>query len=93
MIGIGELDAAALAIIRQRLDEVFEEYRAARRKFRPARSAHEGYAILAEELDELWEVVRLRQDRAGRDRHLVDEARQVAAMALAIMVEAAGYDQ
>lgn len=49
-------------------------------------NAHEGYAILLEELDELWEHVKTNQKR----RDLIDmrkEAIQVAAMALRFAVE------
>lgn len=44
-------------------------------------SAHEGYGVLAEEVDELWDHVKVRQDK----RDLVamrKEAIQVAAMAI-----------
>jgi len=54
--------------------------------FPPMRSAHEGYAIILEELDELWEQVRLHQSKrnAGDMRK---EAIQVAAMALRFAVD------
>lgn len=41
-------------------------------------SAHEGYAVILEEMDELWEVVKERQPSTTRMR---EEAIQVAAMA------------
>ncbi|MGD9724366.1 MAG: hypothetical protein AB7U76_24265 [Pirellulales bacterium] len=52
----------------------------------PFNSAHEGYAVLAEEVDELWEHVKTNQKR----RDLVamrKEAIQVAAMALRFAAE------
>jgi hypothetical protein len=46
-------------------------------------SAHEGYAVLLEEFDELWNAIKLNQktrpERAGRIR---EEAIHVAAMSL-----------
>lgn len=52
----------------------------------PINSAHEGYAILAEEVDELWVHVKTNQkkrDLAGMKK----EAIQVAAMALRFAAE------
>lgn len=56
-------------------------------------SPHEGYAVLLEELDELWEVVR-RYKPPGHPAHspkdyyaMRREACQVAAMALRFMVD------
>ena len=51
----------------------------ARRKFPALHSAHEGYAVILEELDEFWEQVRTRD--AGRDpRKMLAELVQTAAM-------------
>jgi len=49
--------------------------------FPPFHSAHEGYAVLAEEVDELWQEVK---GHAGPERtaKMRKEAIQVAAMAL-----------
>lgn len=63
------------------LKDVFEELSGARQAYPPMRSAHEGYAVIAEELDELWDLVRSRQ--CGHDfTAMRKEAVQVAAMAL-----------
>lgn len=52
----------------------------------PFNSAHEGYAVLAEEVDELWQHVKTNQKR--RDIPLMKkEAIQVAAMALRFALE------
>jgi len=63
-------DAAAL-------DAVVAELRAAERKFHAFHSGHEGYAVIREELDELWDAVK---------RDVIVEAKreavQIAAMAL-----------
>ena len=52
-----------------------------------AHSAHEAYAILAEEVDELWDVVKEKQSTPGRNDRLRKEAIQVAAMALRFLIE------
>lgn len=52
----------------------------------PFNSAHEGYAVLLEEIDELWDHVKTKQN----NRNIEDmrrEAIQVAAMALRFAVE------
>ena len=61
--------------------DVSEELARARKAFPPMRSAHEGYAILLEEVDELKEWVWLKPE----DRNTAEmrkEAVQVAAMAI-----------
>lgn len=73
-----DLDTA-LAMVRQ-------EYANARRKHAPMHSGHEGYAVILEELDELWELVRVDRSNTVDAYH---EAMQVAAMAVAFMVEVA----
>lgn len=58
----------------------------------PFNSAHEGYAVLAEELDELWQHVKTNQKR--RDlRAMRKEALQVAAMALRFAIEVCNDDR
>lgn len=55
-------------------------------KWPPMNSAHEGYAVLAEEVDELWEHVKVRQGE--RDiPEMAYEAVQVAAMALRFIID------
>lgn len=56
------------------------EIEAARAKHKPINSAHEGYSVILEELDEFWEEVR--KKRSLRDKKkMVDELVQIAAMA------------
>jgi hypothetical protein len=70
------------------LNDVYGEIAQARQIFPPFNSAHEGYAVLLEEVNELWEEIKIK--RVNRDaKALRDEARQVAAMAVCLMVEAA----
>ena len=52
----------------------------------PFNSAHEGYAVLLEEVDELWDEVKVR--RSQRDLNKMrKEACQVAAMAIRFMID------
>ena len=66
------------------LKEVENEYRAEFARYGAFHSYHEGYAVLLEEVDELWDEVKKRQ----QDREaLRKEAMQIAAMALRFMVD------
>lgn len=73
--------------------DVMEEYHKARKTHPPGHSLHEAYAVLLEEVDELWEIVKERRHDYNSDLGLDQRARvrkeamQIAAMALAIMVE------
>jgi hypothetical protein len=63
-------------------NEILREAESARAKFAPLNSSHEGYAVIAEELDELWDDVK------GNDVvHAIDEAVQVGAMALRFIAD------
>jgi glutamyl-tRNA reductase len=73
---------------REVADQVVEELLKATDRHAPQASAHEGYAVILEELDELWEEVKKRESK--RDwYHLRKEAIQVAAMALRFVVDVA----
>jgi hypothetical protein len=63
----------------QAADDILREAAAARTKFPAFNSPHEGYAVIAEELDELWDDV-----KADRPAHAIDEAIQVGAKLAAI---------
>ncbi len=66
--------------------EILKELAKAREKFPPMVSAHEGFAILKEEVDELWDEVK--DDKSlGRKARMRDEAVQVAAMALRFIID------
>ena len=65
--------------------EVESELRRAREKHpRPFNSSHEGYAILAEEVDELWDEVKA-QTSERRYNAIRKEAIQIAAMCLRLV--------
>ncbi len=61
---------------------VIQELKRASAKFKPFNSAHEGFAILKEEVDELWEDVKTNNPVGARR-----EAIQVAAMALRFIID------
>lgn len=78
--------------------EVIEELKQAEKKFAGFNSSHEGYAVILEELDELWDVVKLNPKKIDvpdaelayksqiqklrRNQLMRGEAIQVAAMAI-----------
>ena len=68
------------------LDAIKEEFLQATEKFDRFYSAHEGYAVIKEELDELWEEIK-KKDRSDGQMYL--EAKQVAAMGLRFMYDLA----
>jgi hypothetical protein len=52
----------------------------------PMKSSHEGYAVILEELDELWEHVRLKE-KLRKKSEMRLEAIQVAAMAARFVID------
>jgi len=68
------------------LDALERELKFATDTFPPFRSPHEGYAIIKEELDELWEEIRKQYDVRTNEK-MRKEARQIAAMALRFMID------
>lgn len=69
------------------LDQIAAEYLRASTFFPAFTNAHEGYAVLLEEVDELWDAVKLNQSNSERVKQIHIEAKQVAAMAMRIMVD------
>ena len=67
-------------------DAIIEEYERASTRFGQFNSAHEGYSVILEELDELWEEVKKNGDKRNMET-MRKEAMQVAAMALRFMVD------
>lgn len=66
------------------LAQVRAEVLRAQAKHRPMSSPHEGYAVIAEEVDELWDDVKA--DR-GRQATAMTEAIQIAAMGVRYVVD------
>ena len=73
-------DALTVAI------EAARELTRARSKFHAFAGPHEGYAVILEELDELWDLVRAFPKRSSVDQ-MRSEAIQIAAMALRFIVD------
>lgn len=67
---------------RQILEVVAAEVERAVKKFPKFNSTHEGYAVIKEELDELWEEVKKNNKWLARE-----EAVQVAAMAVCFITD------
>lgn len=61
---------------------VIKEYKRAISKFAPMHSAHEGYAVLKEEVDELWDAIKLNDADNAKE-----EVIQVAAMAIRFLMD------
>lgn len=72
------------AALTDALELVAGELRTAVGRFPPFSSPHEGYAVILEELEELWEHVRCNTGRTLTARH---EAIQLAAMAARYIAE------
>lgn len=71
------------------LAEVSAEVRQAIERYAPFNTAHEGYAVLLEEVDELWQHVKVKQGRRDVEA-MRREAIQVAAMALRFALDLEG---
>lgn len=69
--------------LRRALLLIAEEYSSATEKFKPFNSPHEGYAVILEELDELWLLVKSNQT----SELMKKEAIQVGAMAIRFMLD------
>lgn len=65
-------------------EELSAELRDAMDAFDPMNGPHEGWAVIREELDELWDEVRADRGRTDSARR---EAIQIAAMAIRYVVE------
>lgn len=68
------------------LEHVRDELYRAMKGHGPQRSAHEGYAVILEEADELWDEVKKKTSERDRGK-MRTEAMQIAAMALRFMVD------
>lgn len=69
----------------QAFDAIIKEYDRANSKFPAMRSWHEGFAILKEEVDELWDEIKAHPPQC--EDFIKRECTQVAAMALRFLVD------
>jgi len=74
-----DIDATLVSQYRQ---AIIDEFTRATMRYGPFTSEHEGYAVLLEEVDELWDAVKLKQTNPERRPRMEKECIQVAAMAL-----------
>ena len=63
-------------------DIVKEELEQATTRYGQFNSSHEGYAVILEELDELWDEI-----KGNNNTLLRKEAKQVAAMAIRFLID------
>lgn len=68
------------------LDLIAKEADRAAKKFPIFNSAHEGYAVLLEEVEELWDEIKLKSADRDDDKMLL-EAVQVGAMAVRFITD------
>ena len=68
-------------------EEIYEEFVRASSKFPAFASEHEGYAIILEEVDELWEAIKLNQKNPKRHIMCRKESIQVGAMILRFLYD------
>lgn len=77
-----------------RLEEILEvvkkEFEFATNKWGRFNSLHEAYAIVLEEVDELWEEVKASQKNPSRREQVKKEAIQVATMAIRLIYDCIG---
>ncbi len=64
------------------LDQVLKEMQNGEKAWGKLTTMHYGYAVLQEEIDELWTAIKLQDKSAMRD-----EAKQVAAIAIRLMLD------
>lgn len=84
--GLIVLDRATQSPAQKILAEVASELVFALSKFPPYNSAHEGYAVILEELDELWEEIKSNKT-PGHEARQRKEALQVATTAVRFILD------
>ena len=74
-------------------EEALSELQRATSLHEPMHGAHEGYAVMLEEFDELWDLVKLNpkkmsiEELKAHREHIREEALQVAAMAMRFVID------
>ena len=67
------------------LSLINEEYKKASKKFGNFHNSHEGYAVLKEEVDELWDCIK--NNKQTTREEMKAEAIQVGAMAMRFLTD------
>lgn len=78
--------------LEQVLVEVGDEFNRATAKFGGFGNPHEGYAVILEELDELWDEIKVKA-HPGQTEKMKKEATQVAAMAIRFIYDLCSQNQ
>jgi NTP pyrophosphatase (non-canonical NTP hydrolase) len=78
-------------IYARELQELCDELDRAIRKYSRFNTAHEGWSVILEEVDELWDEVKRKQSKRSTKK-MRKEAIQVAAMAVRFALEVCGHD-
>lgn len=68
------------------LRAISREHNRAITHFKPFNSAHEGFAVIKEEYDELWDEIKKRHSKRSNER-MKEEATQLGAMALRFLID------
>lgn len=80
------MEVSKLKALDQAVEEAIQELVNATMAFPGFNSAHEGFAVMNEEVDELWDHVKVNQKRRDAEK-MRKEAIQVAAMALRFVID------
>lgn len=67
--------------------KVYNEYKRARTYFPPFNSGHEGYAVLLEEVQELWNEIKKSKDSRRINSRMITECIQISAMSMAFVMD------
>ena len=73
------------------LEDVKKEFEFATNKYGGFTSLHEAYAVVLEEVDELWEEVKASQKDSTRIKFAKKEAIQVATMAIRLIFDCCDF--
>ena len=81
-----EMDDLRITRIGKTIKYIIAEYNLAILKETPLNSAHEGWALLQQEMDELWNEVKKGESERSKDV-MLKEAAQIGALAMRFIVD------
>lgn len=73
-------------LVKELVQDLEKELNYAMGKYPSFHSSHEGFAVILEEVDELWEEVRKKSSKRSK-KYMKNECRQIAAMAIRFIVD------